>query len=243
MFKIKEWSSYQSYKDRNPPWIRLHKRIINNYDFQKMGAEARALLPMIWLLTAEESDPTSGILKMNCEEIAYRLRRDVLLIKTTTDELVRSGFINRVDDADADLFGVKSDSYIGVSKELLNHHPEIRSRDQRSDSEIRDLDPVKPVDNGDGGEKRGSLKNGSLIGIGSDQERGSAGGYDVREALSEEDLDQACILLNNVVNRSWDRREVFDKFNKFVRNDPPKKPLPAFKGWVEKNRGWLSRAP
>ncbi len=38
MFKIKNWSSFQSYKDRQPPWIRLHKNLLDDYTFQRMGA-------------------------------------------------------------------------------------------------------------------------------------------------------------------------------------------------------------
>lgn len=243
MFKIKKWSSYQSYKDRNPPWVRLHKKTLDDYQFQKMTSESRALLPMLWLLAAEDEDPRSGLIRLGPEEIAYRLRRDPLVVKTALDEIVRAGFITRVDEEDADLFGMKSTSYETVTPELQNCHPEIRFRDQRSDSEIRDLDPVGPVDNGENGDKRGSSKNGSLIGIGSDQGKGSAGGYDVRDYLSEDELNEMCVHLNTTVHRSWDRKEVFKKFNYFVKNDPPKKPLPALKSWLDKNRAWLSRAP
>lgn len=243
MFKIKNWSSYQSYRDRNPPWVRLHKKVLDDYQFQKMSAEARALLPMMWLLAAEDADPTSGMIRLGPEEIAFRLRRDPLVVKTATDEIVRSGFITRVEPEEVDLFGEKTTSYETVTPELRNGHSEIRSRDQRSDSEIRDQIAAKPVDNVDSGDKRGSFKNGSLIGIGSDQGRGSAGGYDVREYLSEDELDEVCLLLNQTVHRSWDRKEVFNKFNNFVKNDPPKKPLPAIKVWLGKNRHWLARAP
>lgn len=243
MFKIKKWSSYQSYKDRNPPWVRFHKKTLNDFKFQKMAAESRALLPMLWLLAAEDDDPRSGLVRLDIDEIAFRLHRDPLVVKTAIDEIVRAGFITRVGEEDVDLFGVKSISYETDTKLSQNDHPEIRSRDQRSDSEIRDLDPAKPVDNGDSGDKRGSLKIGSLIGIGSDQGRPSAGGYDVRDHLSEDELDEMAVLLNTGVHRSWDRREVYNKFNLFVKNDPPKKPLPALKAWLNKNRGWLSRAP
>lgn len=243
MFKIKKWSSYQSYKDRNPPWVRLHKKTLDDYQFQKMSAESRALLPMLWLLAAEDEDPRSGLIRLGPDEIAYRLRRDGLVVKAALDEIVRAGFIKRVEEEDADLFGMKSTSYETVTPELRNDHPEIRSRDQRSDSEIRDLDPGEPVDNGESGDKRGSLKNGSLIGIGSDQGRGQSGGYDVRDHLTEDELDEVCVLLNTTVHRSWDRKEVFNKFNYFVKKDPPKKPLPAMRAWVNKNRHWLQRAP
>lgn len=139
MFKIKNWSSYQSYKDRNPPWIRFHKKTLDDYQFQKMGTEARALLPMLWLLAAEDSDPTSGLIRLNIEEIAYRLRRDHLVIKSATDEIVRAGFMSRVEVGDADLFGVKTTSYETVTPTLQNHHSESESKaDTEADTETDD---------------------------------------------------------------------------------------------------------
>lgn len=246
MFKVKKWSSYQSYKDRNPPWIRFHKKTLDDYTFQKMSVESRALLPMLWLLAAEDEDPRSGIIKLGADEIAYRLRRDALVVKSSLDEIVRAGFIIRVDETNVDLFGVKTISYETVTEELRNCHPEIRSRDQRSDSEDQDPEnnPQKDGKSGDNiGDKSGSLKNGSLIGIGSDQGRGSAEGYDIRDHLSEDEMDEVCVLLNTTVHRNWDRKEVFNKFNSFVKKDPPKKPLPAIRAWVNKNRSWLQRAP
>ena len=56
LLKVKDWSSFQSYKDRKPPWIRLHKSLLDNFEFQSMSANARALLPMFWLLASEDDD-------------------------------------------------------------------------------------------------------------------------------------------------------------------------------------------
>jgi hypothetical protein len=69
MFKINNWSSFQSYKDRNPPWIRFHKKFIDDLRFQRMSADARALLPMLWLMASEDEDPVSGMLRIGYEEI------------------------------------------------------------------------------------------------------------------------------------------------------------------------------
>lgn len=240
MFKIKNWSSYQSYKDRNPPWVRLHKKLLDNYQFQKMSAEARALLPMLWLLAAEDHDPTSGMVRLTHDEIAFRLRRDPLAVKPATDEIVRSGFIIRVDEECADLFGVKTDSYESVTPELQNGHSRDQIQRSESESEIRDQrkNLEIPVDNGD---KSGSFKRiGS--GIRSDQ-IGSGGSYDVRDHFSEEDWETISVELNISVHRSWDRAKVFDKFNDFVKKDPPKKPVEAFRAWLSKSRSWLQRPP
>jgi len=74
LFKINNWSSFQSYKDRVPPWIRLHRSMLDDFNFQKMSVESRAMLPMLWLLAAEHDDPKSGIVNKTNTEIAFRLR-------------------------------------------------------------------------------------------------------------------------------------------------------------------------
>jgi len=127
MFKIKDWSSFQSYKDRNPPWIRLHKSLLDNFQFQKMSVEARALLPMLWLLAAEDENPVSGMLRIGYEEIAFRLRTDPKAVKIAIDEIIRHGFIERAETENNDLFNDKTTSYGTVTEPLRNCHSETET--------------------------------------------------------------------------------------------------------------------
>ena len=30
---VRNWSDFQHYKDRSPPWIRLHRDLLDNYEF------------------------------------------------------------------------------------------------------------------------------------------------------------------------------------------------------------------
>ena len=91
--KINEWGKYQSYKDRKPPWIRFHRAILDNYKFQMMSADARAILPMLWLLACEHKDPSSGVVDAPMEEISFRLRQTEKLLKVVFEELQVAGFI------------------------------------------------------------------------------------------------------------------------------------------------------
>ena len=129
MFKIKEWSSFQSYKDRNPPWIRLHKKLIDNYDFQRMSVEARALLPMLWLMASEDKDPVSGMLRFSHEEIAFRLRQETKTIAKTINEIIDSGFIE------------KTDSYIEVTDSLQIYHSETETEAEAETEAKAETDP------------------------------------------------------------------------------------------------------
>ncbi|CAB4139747.1 hypothetical protein UFOVP353_15 [uncultured Caudovirales phage] len=88
MLKIKNWSSHQSYKDRTPPWIRLHRSLLDDFEFHSMSANARALLPMLWLLASEDKDPVSGSLRIGYERIAFRLRMDIKTVADGINEIL-----------------------------------------------------------------------------------------------------------------------------------------------------------
>ena len=92
---MNNWSSLQSYKDRKPPWIRLHKTLLDNFEFHGMSVNARALLPMLWLLASEHSDPTSGIIESSIDKIAFRLRMSKKDVVRGIEEIVIAGFIQQ----------------------------------------------------------------------------------------------------------------------------------------------------
>lgn len=52
---IKNWSEFQHYKDRNPPWIKLHRALLDDYEFSRLPDASKAHLMLIWLL-ASQSD-------------------------------------------------------------------------------------------------------------------------------------------------------------------------------------------
>lgn len=55
-FKIPNWDEYQHYGKRNPPWIKLHRKLLKNYKFTKMPDAAKAHLMQIWLVVSEEGN-------------------------------------------------------------------------------------------------------------------------------------------------------------------------------------------
>jgi hypothetical protein len=67
----KDWTDFQHYKDRSPIWIKLHRKLLDNYDFSRLPVASRALAPMLWLLAAEYE---GGIITATLAEIAFRLR-------------------------------------------------------------------------------------------------------------------------------------------------------------------------
>jgi len=96
MIKARNWSSHQSYKDRRPPWIRMHKSLLDNFEYQSMSVNARALLPMLWLLASEHESPTSGIIVDDVEKIAFRLRLKTADVSKGIEEVVSAGFFEDI---------------------------------------------------------------------------------------------------------------------------------------------------
>lgn len=96
--KIIGWDSFQSYKDRKPPWIRLHRSLLDNPDFQKMSMNAKAVLPQIWLLASEDKDPRSGLIRRCYKNVTFRLRISNDFFTETLREIYEAGFVVPVNE-------------------------------------------------------------------------------------------------------------------------------------------------
>ena len=67
---IKDWKRFQHYKDRNPPWVKLHNSLLDDTDYHELNPEAAKVLPLIWLVASEYS--TDGSLP-DIKRLAFRL--------------------------------------------------------------------------------------------------------------------------------------------------------------------------
>lgn len=113
MYQIPNWSSYQSYKDRKPSWLRLHVQLIDNYEFQQLSDYSQALLPQLWILASEHDDPRSGIIKYDLDRIVFRLRKDKRKIQAALDELEKQSFINKLQNCND---SVTPETYSDIDK-------------------------------------------------------------------------------------------------------------------------------
>ena len=69
---IKDFSKFQHFKDRTPPWVKLYRDILDDPDWHELAPEAAKTLVMLWLI-ASEDDNKSGMLPDN-KKLAFRLR-------------------------------------------------------------------------------------------------------------------------------------------------------------------------
>jgi hypothetical protein len=87
------WREFQHYKDRSPPWIRLHRKLLDNKDFHRLPVGSRALAPMLWLLASESVD---GVIDADPDNLAFRLRTSEKEIVASLAPLLERGFFHTV---------------------------------------------------------------------------------------------------------------------------------------------------
>lgn len=85
----KNWTSFQHYKNRSPAWIKLHRGILDDYDFARLPIASKALAPLLWLLASEYED---GKITCTFEELAFRLRMQPKEFDEAVKPLIDSGF-------------------------------------------------------------------------------------------------------------------------------------------------------
>jgi hypothetical protein len=87
----KNWQQFQHYKDRCPPWIKLHRDLLNDRAFMLLPLASKALAPLLWLL-ASESKSEQGDFDASVEELEFRLRMTPKEIETGLKALIDKGF-------------------------------------------------------------------------------------------------------------------------------------------------------
>lgn len=52
---IKNWGDFQHYAKRNPPWIKLHRAILDDYAFCSLPDVAKGHLMLLWLMASQNN--------------------------------------------------------------------------------------------------------------------------------------------------------------------------------------------
>jgi hypothetical protein len=89
IIRPRNWRNFQHYKQRRPPWIRLHRTLLDDFEFASLTCEARALAPLLWLLASEESD---GMIVADTSRLAFRFRWAESVLDAALDDLIDRGF-------------------------------------------------------------------------------------------------------------------------------------------------------
>jgi hypothetical protein len=96
----KNWNEFQHYKRRHPPWVKLHKRLLDDFEFQSLPVASKALAPMLWLLASEDRQ---GWIDAEAAKISFRLRISEEELEQAIQPLIECGFFEHEEDASAAL--------------------------------------------------------------------------------------------------------------------------------------------
>ena len=85
----KNWAVFQHYKDRCPPWIKLHRDLLNDRVFMCLPIASKALAPLLWLLASEAKD---GKFDGSLDELVFRLHISPKEYEDGVKPLIDKGF-------------------------------------------------------------------------------------------------------------------------------------------------------
>ena len=68
MSRIKNWRKFQHYQHRNPPWVKLHRSLLNDPEWFALSGDASKMLACCWLLASEHDGSLPPI-----KTLAFRL--------------------------------------------------------------------------------------------------------------------------------------------------------------------------
>lgn len=96
--RVKNWAEFQHYRDRRPPWIKLHRGLLDDFAWHRLPDASRALAPLLWLLASEQAD---GAIPYDLETIAFGLHMTRDKVEEAIAPLIGAGFLieERADDA------------------------------------------------------------------------------------------------------------------------------------------------
>jgi hypothetical protein len=123
ILRIKGWARFQHYKHRRPPWIRLHRSLLDDPTWHGLPLASRALAPMLWLLASESE---LGIIDCASDVLAFRLRLASSVLAEALNPLISVGWIIESADASSVLASCKQ-------------HATSEYRDQSPDDLIQSL--------------------------------------------------------------------------------------------------------
>jgi len=119
--RIRNWERYQHYRDRNPPWVKLHFSLLSSADWVTLADSDRVLLIASMLLASKNNGEVP-------EDPEYIQRVAYLAKKPNFGNLIRCGFLTS-DSA--------SNMLADASKTLAVARPETETETETEESQSR----------------------------------------------------------------------------------------------------------
>jgi hypothetical protein len=101
--RIKNWSEFQHYRDRNPPWIKLHRALLDDYDFAQLPDATKAHLMLMWLFASQNGGKIPEDAKFLQRKLGFEKPPDL-------ESLINQGLLIPEQDASNTLADCKQDA-------------------------------------------------------------------------------------------------------------------------------------
>lgn len=89
--RVLNWREFQHYKDRDPPWIKLHQRkLLDKPEWRRLSGAGAKLLVDVWMLAAGSKE---GEVTLPLADLGYRLRMPVVRLARGLRELRTVGLV------------------------------------------------------------------------------------------------------------------------------------------------------
>lgn len=138
IIRVRNWEKFQHYRHRNPPWIKLHRSVLDDDVFQSLMGDDAKLLINLWLIASE----CDGAIKTTPRLLAWRLR--VASTRSVSNGLTRLAtalFVTLTDDVGNVLAECLQDA-----SETLDRVEESRGRVEAETETEKNLPLPLPVE-------------------------------------------------------------------------------------------------
>ena len=78
--RVRNWDKFQHYKDRTPPWIKLHRDLLNDYEFSCLQDASKAHLMLFWLLASQVENKIPNDLEWIEKRLGTNTKIDITLL-------------------------------------------------------------------------------------------------------------------------------------------------------------------
>jgi hypothetical protein len=127
--RVKNWDSFQHYKDRNPPWIKLHRSLLDDYEFCGLRDVVKGQLMLIWLFASQNEGKIP-------HDAKFLERKLGLTERCALSEMVQTGFLIPEHDASSSASTALADCKQPDSRPLaLARSREERQRTKATEAE------------------------------------------------------------------------------------------------------------
>ena len=125
MIKIRNWSTYQHYSKRRPPWIKVHRKLLDSPQWFAISDEASRVLLELWLVASESED---GSIDADIPTLSFRFRCAGNVLARSLKSLYDNNFIDWDSDMLAECAHVATPEREGEGDERESSVLPLRSR-------------------------------------------------------------------------------------------------------------------